>query len=427
MQIPKEKIKWSQLPSGLRVVTAEMPNFYTISAGIFGFIGSRFETKSEIGISHFIEHLLFKGSQKYSAKEMSELIEGRGGTFNGYTSEESTCFYFKTLPDSFLDSMEVLVDLYTAPIFDPQEIEKEKEVIIEELHSYEDQPSLFIDDFFSSVIWGDHPLGHLILGHEKQLLNYGADELKNYFTRHYTSANTVIAVAGCTTHAEVVDWVSKQQSRFLRGDLNSFLPYKHKQKVPIIRILNKESEQCNLQLGVPCGNRYSKDQWALRLLNTLMGENMSSRLFQEIREKRGVAYHITSGLELYEDVGYFYIQSGVDLDKVEVCLKESMRVVKEFCEDLVSEEELKRAKSYITGQALQEMESTLSCMLWIGDIFLGKERKFLTSYFCKKIEQVTREEIRAVAKKIFRTNHLNLALIGPYDRIEFLTKLLSSL
>jgi predicted Zn-dependent peptidase len=321
--------------------------------------------------------------------------------------------------------MDVLLDLYTSPRFDEAELEKEREVIIEELHAYEDQPSLYIDDLFSSVIWSGHPLGNLILGAEEQIAKYTKKDVEDYFHRYYTAPNTVLAIAGCITHEEVMQWVHKHEKMFPAGTPNTFLPFQHKQRAPRLHLLLKDSEQCNMQVGFPCGNRYSSEEWALRVLSTIIGENMSSRLFQEIREKRGLVYHISSGLELYEDVGCLFFQCGVDPEKVEVCLRESLKVMKHLSEHLVGHEELARAKAFIKGQALQDMESTLSCMLWVGDKLLGKERDFSTALFCEHIQSVTAEEVLAVSQAIFRTPFINMALIGPYEKSMELTTALT--
>jgi predicted Zn-dependent peptidase len=424
-RIPNEKIEWTELNSGLKVVTVEMPAFYTISAGFLVKAGSRYELPHEIGLSHFIEHMLFKGSKKYSAMQISQKIEGRGGQLNAYTCEESTCFYLKTQPESFFESMDVLLDLYTSPQFDLLELEKEREVIIEELHAYEDQPSLYIDDLFASVIWSGHPLGNLILGAEEQIAKYTKNDVENYFQRYYTAPNTVLAVAGCITHQEVLDWVSKNEIQIPPGVPNTFLPFQHKQHSPRLHLMMKDSEQCNMQVGVPCSNRHSSKEWALRLLSTIAGENMSSRLFQEIREKRGLVYHVSSGLELYEDVGCFYFQCGVDPEKVEVCLTESLAVLKSLCQKPVEPDELDRAKTFVIGQALQDMESTLSCMLWVGDKLLSRDGDFSTVLFCANIEAVTSLEIQNAAQEIFKTACLNMALIGPYEKSVDLSKCLT--
>jgi len=425
IKIPHEKIEWTELDSGLRVITVEMPAFYTISAGFFAKVGSRYEEPQEVGLSHFIEHMLFKGSRKYTSLQISQMIEGRGGQLNAYTCEESTCFYLKTQPDSFFESLDVLLDLYTAPKFDLIEFEKEREVIIEELHAYEDQPNLYIEDLFSATIWEGHPLGNLILGAEEQLSRYTLADLENFFHRHYTSPNTVIAVAGCITHEEVMQWVHRNEKSIRGGVPNTFLPYDEHLIKRRSNVLFKETEQCNLQFGMPCGNRYAQEEWALRLLSTVAGENMSSRLFHEIREKRGLVYHISSGIDLYEDVGCFYIQSGVDAEKVDICIKESLIVLKDLAERPVDKSELERAKAFTIGQALQEMENNLSCMLWVGDKLLSKEREFSTAHFCTKILGVSAKEIQEVAQNLFRDSTLNLALIGPYEKSEELSKILT--
>lgn len=425
IKVPNESIFWSELENGLKVVTVEMPNFYTVSAGLFANVGSRFEDHHQMGISHFIEHLLFKGSKNYSARKISEIIEGRGGFLNAYTSEESTCFYFKTMPNSFFESLDVLLDLYTSPLFDPHEIEKEKDVVIEELHSYEDQPSAYIDDLFGMTMWQGHPLGHLILGTESTILKHTKSELLDFFNQHYTAQNSVLAVAGAIKHEEVLSYIKKEQKRFKQGVKNQYQPFIINQVSPRLHLYTKEIEQCNLQFGVPTAGRYSEHQWPLRILNTVAGENMSSRLFQEIRERLGLAYHISSSQDFYDDVGCFSLQCGVDKENVEECVKESLRVLQRLKIEEISQEELERAKAFAIGQALQDMESTLSHMLFAGDKYLGNDREFSTAYYCKKINQVTQKEVKEMANLYFDSSRLNLALIGPYNSKANLLKNLS--
>jgi predicted Zn-dependent peptidase len=425
MKIPQEKISWTKLSSGLKVITVEMSNFYTVSAGLFARCGSRYEVASQMGISHFIEHLLFKGSKKYPSKKITEIIEGQGGFLNAYTSEESTCYYFKTMPQSFFDSLDVLVDIYTEPLFDPVEIEKEKDVVIEEIHSYEDQPSSYIEDVFGGVIWHNHPLGNLILGKKETILSHNQDKINSFFSKHYTADNTVLAVAGAVTHDEVLAWVRKNEKRFKIGPKNIFIPYDVQLEHKRISIYEKDSEQCNLQFGVKTPGRHSKKQWALRILNTIIGENMSSRLFQEIREARGLVYHVSSSQDFYEDVGCFSVQCGVEADRVDECLKQSLLILNDFALTKVSDDELTRAKSFAIGQALQDMESTLSYMLYVGDKLLWDDEDFSTSSYCDQIKAVTADEVKEVAHDIFKDTHLNLALIGPYHQKQGLQKKLS--
>lgn len=402
-----------------------MPSAYTVSAGLFAGVGSRFEKPAEMGMSHFIEHMLFKGGSKYSAKGISESIEGAGGSINGYTTEESTCFYVKALPESFRDCMDVLLDMYTAPLFNLDDLEKEREVIIEEIHSCEDQPSSFINDLFSSVVFPGHPLGNWILGTEDSVSKITAEQLRAFYERYYIAPNTVIAVAGAIKHSQVVDWAKQHSQRFRSGVREECVRFKPEQSTLRVQVEIKETEQCHLQFGVFCSDRYDSRRWSLRVLNTIVGENMSSRLFQEIREKHGFAYHITSALDLYDDVGCFYVQSSLERNKVDVCIEASMKVLKELCNQKVTPKELARAKRYIIGQTLQDMENSMASMLWAGEKLLTRDRNFSTEDFCKKIEAVTAEQVHQCAKEIFISSAMNIAITGPYQATERLPKILT--
>jgi predicted Zn-dependent peptidase len=419
-----ESIQWCQLDSGLKVVSVEMPSFYTISAGLFACVGSRYESPEEEGLSHMIEHMLFKGSARYSAYEITATVEGGGGSLNAYTAEESTCIHLKTFPSHFPQMMDVLLDMYTEPRFDSAELEKEKEVIIEEIRSYEDQPSAYIGDLFSKVIWDGHPLGNYILGKEEALQRFTSDDVQRFFEKHYVAENTVLAVAGHITHAQVLEWAKRHEKRFRTGPSTSYSPYRQQQERSRIEVVNWETEQCQLQFGVPCCDRYSPEQWPLRLLSTILGENMSSRLFQEIREKRALAYHVSSGYDLYEDTGCFFVQGAVEQDKMQDYLAASLNVLGSLQRQPVTAIELDHAKSYAIGQAMQDLESTMSGMLWVGEKMLGSDREFTTRYFCEQIQKVTIEDVQKLAEKLFQSSKLNLAVVGPVTAGEALDNLL---
>jgi predicted Zn-dependent peptidase len=225
----------------------------------------------------------------------------------------------------------------------------------------------------------------------------------------------VLAVAGAISHAEVLALINKEQHRFRQGPNTLFAPFDFVQKEKRAALHYKPIEQCHLQFGFPTVGRYSEREWALRVLNTLAGENMSSALFQEIREERGLAYHITSSQDFHSDVGSFSVQCGVDAENVEECVSESLRLLYAFKTKKVDKGDLERAKHYLIGQALQDMESTLSHMLFAGDKLLGLDREFSTSAYCEKINKVTAEEILEAANLFFNESCLNLALIGPYN------------
>jgi predicted Zn-dependent peptidase len=389
-----------------------MPSFHTVSLGLFARVGSRCEYEKEAGLAHFIEHMLFKGTAGYSGALVGQIIEGNGGALNGYTSEENTCIHAKIFPEDFDQTMRILFDMVTTPLFDPQEIERERQVIIEEIHSYDDQPATFVEELFSSLIWKGHPLAHSILGTEETVKGYSRSQVQDFFKRYYTAPNIVVAMAGKLAHETLVDWVNDHKKLLPQGAPIQFTPLNRQLvKLPKIQLVHRETEQCHLQFGFPCCGRFNQDQWPLRLLSTIVGENMSSRLFQEVREKRGYAYHISSSFDLYEEAGCFYVQCSTESYRVEECLQASLDVLSTLLEE-VSQEELDRSKRFVVGQALQEMESTLASMLWIGDKVVSNDMDLSTQQFCDQIYEVSAKDLATLARQMFSPNQLYLAMLG---------------
>src|SRR6185369_3788976 len=286
----------SRLQSGLTIATAEMPHMASVSLGLWVGVGGRYEPAQLNGVSHFIEHLLFKGTSKRSAKEISQAVEGIGGYLNAFTGEESTCFYSKGRHDRFNELLDVLADMFLNSKFDPDEIEKERSVIKEELAMYLDQPQHHVHELLNELLWPDQPLGRPLTGTGKSLDAMGRGHLIHYLRSHYVAPSVLVVAAGCLSHREVVQAVSRFAPRFPHGKRPNFVPATSEQRAPAVRLFTKKTEQTQLALALRTCSRHDERRFALRLLNTILGENMSSRLFQEIREDRGLAYSIYSSL-----------------------------------------------------------------------------------------------------------------------------------
>ncbi len=415
MKIPSENVKSTILDSGLSLVSCSMPGYSTISIGLFVRLGARYESPESAGKAHLIEHLLFKGSKKYSSVQINELIEGKGGSLNAYTAEEDTCFYVKTFPQYFEEVMDVLLDLFTSPTFNEEDFEKEKHIVIEEIRSYEDQPSSYIQDLFSTVIWPDHPLGNMILGTEESLEEMTTESLHAFFQEHYTLPNISLSVAGNVSHDVVLEWAKKHEHEFLKGKANTYPLYQEKQLEQRKMFYEAKSEQCYVQLGFPVGNRYSPDIWPLRILNTIVGENMSSRLYRALREDTGWVYNVSSGVQFYEDIGCFFVQFETDLRHVQDCISATLQQMQVLTTDSISDDELQRAKNYLKGCSLQDMESTLSTMLWFGDHLTARDTLCTTKDFCNLVDHVTVEDVLRVSSECFQLEQLNIIVLGSSD------------
>src|SRR5262245_55412294 len=276
--------QFTRLPNGVTVATAEMPHMASVSVGLWVGVGGRHEPAELNGVSHFIEHMLFKGTARRSAKEISQAVEGIGGYLNAFTSEENTCFYSKARHDRLQELVEVMMDMFLNSVFEAGEIDKERDVIKEELAMYLDQPHLHVQELLNETLWPNHPLGRSLTGTEQTLDAMGRRQLVNYQDRNYVSATTLIVAAGNLQHHKFLKAVRRYLTSFPQGKRPPFQPVEESQHQPRVRLCSKETAQMQLALGIRACSRHDDRRFALRVLNTLLGENMSSRLFQVLRE-----------------------------------------------------------------------------------------------------------------------------------------------
>jgi len=403
----------SQLESGLTVASVEMPYMVGVSVGIWVGIGSRYEPTPLNGVCHFIEHMLFKGTKRRSAKQISEAVEGRGGYLNAFTSEESTCFHARAGHDRFEELLDVLVDMLANSRFDPVELAKEREVIKEEMAMYLDEPQHRVQELLNATLWPDQPLGRTITGTNKSLDAMGRKHLQAFRRRNYVAGNTLVVAAGKVTHWNALRAVSRDASRFPGGHSLSSSPAREVQSAPRIRLLNKNTEQSQIALGVRTCSRHDERRYALRLLNVILGENMSSRLFQVVREDRGLAYSIYSTPSFFSDTGDLVISAGLDTDNLPKALALIMGELRRLAHAAPSPAELRRARDYVLGQLELGQESTDNQMNWVGEQWLGYRKVLSPAAVKRRLARVTAGEIRAAARDFFRPERLNLAMVSP--------------
>jgi predicted Zn-dependent peptidase len=414
----------TQLQNGLTVATAEMPHMLSVSLGLWVGVGSRFEPAPLNGVCHFIEHLLFKGTKKRSAKAISQAVEGIGGYLNAFTSEETTCFHARACHDRFDELLDVLLDMRLDSKFDPVEIGKEREVIKEEMAMYLDEPQHHVQELLNATLWPDQPLGRPITGTEQTLDAMTRDHLLGYLRDNYVPANTLIVAAGKLKHRQVVRAVARYAPRFRAAAPPRCPPARIDQRVPKVCLFAKKTEQTQIALGVRTCSREDKRRYALRLLNTILGENMSSRLFQVVREDRGLAYSIYSTPSFFGDSGDLVISAGLDTGNLTQTLRLIMRELRRIREAAPSAAELRRARDYVIGQIDLSLESTDNQMNWLGEQLLGYGRIFQPGEVKRRLREVTAGEIRAVACDFFRPDRLNLALVSPLNTASRVAKLL---
>lgn len=414
----------TRLPNGLTVATAEMPFMASVSVGIWVGVGSRHETAELNGACHFIEHMLFKGTAQRTAEEISQAVEGVGGYLNAFTSEEMTCFHARAHADRFDDLLDVLTDMVLRSKFAPAELTKEREVIKEEVAMYRDQPQQHVQEVLNATLWPDQPLGRPITGDEKTLDAFNRPRLLDYLKNNYLAENTLIVVAGNVTHRRVVKAVSRHAKFFKSGNRPEFVPVKTDQREPRVNLCTRKVEQTQLALGIRTCSRHDDRRHALRLLNTILGENMSSRLFQVIREEHGLAYSIYSTPSFYADTGDLVITAGLDTKNLQQTLRLIQRELRRFTKTPPSAAEIRRARDYTIGQIDLSLESTDNQMNWLGEQLLGYGKVLPPSEVKRRLRAVTVGEIRAVARDFFRPERLNLALVSPLKTDARLVRLL---
>lgn len=401
------------LDNGLIIITHRMPQSASASIGFWIRAGGRFETRENNGISHFLEHLLFKGTQKRSYYQIKEEIEGRGGSLNAFTAEETTCYLARVMSRHLHIAIDVLSDIILDPLLKDEHIERERMVILEEIKMYRDLPSAYVYALFDELLWPGQPLGFMIAGREEVVASLKRKEVLDYKNKLYNPANIVVAVSGNIDHEEVVSKVEKVFSHLPRGKRNCFIGAKEKQAEPEIKIKTKGTEQTHLCLGGRALRRDHPDKYAAAVLNTILGGNMSSRLFNEVREKRGLAYEIHSSISGFCDAGTLVISAGVDNRKVSESVSVILKEMRRFKEETVSHDELKRAKEFIIGQIILGLESVSAYMHWLGESKLLSEKTHTPLEVTKKIKEVKAEDVQRIAGEFFVEENLNLALIGP--------------
>ncbi|MBN1862044.1 MAG: insulinase family protein [Dehalococcoidales bacterium] len=413
------------LDNGLRLITATMPHTRSVCISIFIGTGSRYEPDAEAGISHFIEHLLFKGTEKRpSAREISAAIEGVGGIINGATDKEVTVYWAKVPGQHFATALDILTDILLHPRFEPADLEKERQVIIEEINMTRDIPSQQVNLLIDELLWPDHPLGRDIAGSRESVTATSRDNLISYLKRQYGPDNTVVAIAGNIRHRETVSAVSEILSGWASQQPHLGYTAFQPKPGPRLRIEKKDTEQVHLCLAIPGLPLLHPRRFPLDLLNVILGEGMSSRLFTEIRERLGLTYSIHSYVEHFFDTGSLNISAGVELRKLETAtsaIREQLHQLKEG----VPEEELIRAKEFSKGRLLLRMEDSRSVAGWLGGQEILTERILTTDQIIAIIDAITTEELKELARELIADSKLHLAVVGPVTEDEPLAKLLA--
>jgi len=414
------------LPNGTRIVTAGMPHMASTAIGIWVGAGGRHEPARLSGISHFIEHMLFKGTRRRTAAQISQAVEGVGGYLNAFTDEEHTCFYARAHGSRWMELLDVLTDMFTDSRLAPGDIERERAVILEEIAMYRDQPAELVHDVLNQLQFPRHPLGRPVIGTPATLRSLGRNELRAHLASHYTSGATLIAAAGNLRHEEFVRATAALAGLFRAGPRPDFERFERPPSGPAVRLVVRDVEQANLGLGLRAVSRHDPRRHALRLLNIILGENMSSRLFQVVREEHGLTYNIQSSATTWADVGDLVVSAGLDPSEVEKTLVLVIRELNRLMKRAPGKAELNRAKDYVLGQFELSMESTENHMMWLGEQWLNQGEFVAPATIRDRITAVTAPEIGALARALFTPDRRSLAIVSPRKQFTRLARILAA-
>jgi len=411
-----ERVQKDVLPNGLTIVTEQMPAVRSVSVGVWLRTGSRQEREEESGISHFIEHMLFKGTKHRTAEEIARSADAIGGHLDAFTSKEATSFSIKVLDEHLPRAFEILGDLVQNPLFDPEHISKERQVIQEEIKMVEDMPDDLVHEIFTQTYWRGHGLGRPILGTRQTVRHFERRALLSYFRRYYAPNNLIVAAAGNVEHARVVELTTKEFGGVPAGRPIQPSPppvanphIKHRKK--------KDLEQVHICMGTPGFPQTHARRFPAYILNSVLGGGMSSRLFQNIREKHGLAYAVFSSLNAFHDAGCLNIYAGTATDKVRQVVELIVGELRRLKETLLTPEELQHAKDYMKGSLLLSLESTTSRMAHLArqEAYFG--RHVTLDEISAGVDSVTAEQVQDVARELISTDRIALTILGPRNNL----------
>jgi len=415
-------ISKTKLDNGLKVIVIEMPDFHSVSSGIYIKAGSRYERKLQAGVSHFLEHLVFKGTEKYeNSLAVSRAIEEAGGQLNGRTGQDITSFFNGLPKRHYQKGLEVLAELTLRPKMREKDIEKERPVILEEVKMYRDLPQDHVHELLIKLMGEGHSLGRIITGTEKSVQHLKRDDFRKCHHRFYRTANMVLVVAGPVKREDIL---SRARVLFATPVAQKRIKIKEdfrpKQNSSRVKLEYRKTKQAHLCLGIYGYGYDDPKRYPWFLLNAILGEGMGSRLFEEIREKRGLCYAIYSSKESVKEIGFQVIYAGLKIHRVEEGIRAILNELRRIREEGVSERELKRAREMKKGEIDLNLDDANSISDYFGETELHFREKLSPIELKERLDRVSREDIKEIAREIFQDNRLNLAILGPYrDKEKF--------
>ena len=410
------------LKNGLRIITVPMKDNATVTVMSLVEAGSNYETKDKNGISHFLEHMCFKGTEKRPSSSMINIeLDSLGSQSNAFTGNEYTGYWAKAHHSKTEKILDIISDIYLNSEFPEGELEKEKGVIIEEINMYEDLPRMKVGEIFEELLYGDQPAGRPVIGPKENIKKMTREDFVKYHKDHYVAKATTVVVAGKINEKKVIAQISKLFANVSNGKKGKIEKVTEEQKKPKAKIFFKETDQTHLIIGFRAFDRYDKRNTALSLLSTILGGGMSSRLFQKMREELGICYYVRSGKNTYTTHGNFAISAGVSNARVKEAIGGIVEEVRKIADELIPENEIRKAKDYLIGTMFLGLESSDSLADFYGFQELLHDKKIQTpDDIVKKVEKITASDIRKVAKEVLKNENFNLAMVGPFkDAGEF--------
>lgn len=410
------KFKKTILKNGLRVITVPMQDNPAVTILVMVSAGAKYETKKTNGISHFLEHMVFKGTpRRPKASDIAREFDGLGADSNAFTGDEYTGYYAKVAPRHFDNALDIISDMYLNPLFEESEITKEKGVIIEEIRMYRDRPERQVSDNLGVLLYGDQPAGMTVIGPEENIRSFGRKDFIEYRKKHYVASATTIVVSGHIKEREVIKKIEKLFASIPVSQKKGKLAVKESQKAPALHLGYKKTDQTHLIIALRTFSTFDKRIPVARMLSTILGRGMSSRLFAKMRDELGICYYIHASHHAYTDHGIFAVSAGVDTTRVELGIQNIMQELKRMTTELVSPTELKKAKDYNAGTMMLGLETSDAQAEYVGfqEILKGKVKT--PEEVTAEMQKVTAEEVRDLAREIFVDKHLNMAIVGPYE------------
>jgi len=417
--------KKTTLKNGLRILTVPMEGTQTVTVMVMVGVGSRYETEKQAGLSHFVEHMLFKGTEKRpTAQSITEELDGIGGEFNAFTAKDKTAYYAKTDSKHLGQAFDVISDIFLNSKLEQEEINRERGPILQELSMYEDDPRRSVGEEFEKLLYGEHQMGRNIIGYKEVIKNVSRKDFVAYMKKYYVANETVVCVSGKFKEKEIIKQIQQKFISIEAGAQARFKKVSDRQTAAGVHLKFKKTDQTHFILGARAYSQNHKNRWALSLLSVILGGNMSSRLFIEVRERRGLAYFVSTSIDTYQDCGYIGTQAGIEHKNLGQAVEVILGEYKKIATEKVSEKELQKAKDYIKGRSVMGFEASDDVAMFFIDQEMHKEKILSPKEVFEKIDAVSVDDILRVAKDIFKEEKLNLAIVGPHKNTKKISQLL---